>query len=174
MLYQTANLNAFLIAIAIIAGIVLVFMLVATFILLRSENRKENNRPKDEIKSIPPVEKSWLLRHPRKLDICVAQEDQSQHRDRILRRLQLRVGAQLIRGVPKSLLDFSCVGRHEGFSDCVHYTRPQAVKLMAIGLLFPHQISSSRRPRRRRPTCVTTAPGTRANCADASLLMSEI
>jgi hypothetical protein len=57
MFYQTADSDVFLIALAIIAGIVVVIMVVATFILLRSENKKEHQTyPKEEIDSIPPVE----------------------------------------------------------------------------------------------------------------------
>ena len=58
MFYPTAGSDdVFLIAIAMIAGIVVLIMVVATFILLRSENKKENPKPPiDEIQSIPPAE----------------------------------------------------------------------------------------------------------------------
>ncbi|HJR80962.1 MAG TPA: hypothetical protein VJ821_12875 [Anaerolineales bacterium] len=64
MFYQNPDSDiTFLIAIAIIAGILIVFMGVATFVLLRSENKKDTQAaPKDERKPIPPVEISAASR----------------------------------------------------------------------------------------------------------------
>jgi hypothetical protein len=58
MFYQTPDPDrTFLVVIAIIAGIVIVFMAVAGFVLLRSENKKEKPAPPDdEPQPIPPVQ----------------------------------------------------------------------------------------------------------------------
>jgi hypothetical protein len=58
MFYQTPNLDStILIAFALIASIIFVFVVVATIILLRSENQKKTTSPlKDEPETIPPVE----------------------------------------------------------------------------------------------------------------------
>jgi hypothetical protein len=58
MFYLAAGSESmFLVAIAIIAAMVVIFMAVATFVLLRSENKKATQvPPNDEAKPIPPVE----------------------------------------------------------------------------------------------------------------------
>ena len=140
----------FLIAIAIIAAIVLVIVVVATFSLLRSENKKEHStRPKDEINSIPPVEKSWLLRHPRKLDICVAQEDQSQAQGWNTSMTSTSSWRRLADGGrPENLFShFSGVGRHEGSPMWILNKTPGS-QVDGNRVVIPHQISSSRRPSR--------------------------
>ena len=56
-----------------------------------------------------PVE---FLRGRRELVVGVAQEDQPQHRDGVLRRLQLGVGPQLVGRVPQALLDVGVIAGH--------------------------------------------------------------
>jgi hypothetical protein len=57
MLHQTpASDNTFIIAIAILACIVIVFMAVAIFLLLRSENNRDTHRPVEGVPASPSQE----------------------------------------------------------------------------------------------------------------------
>jgi hypothetical protein len=46
------------------------------------------------------------------LVIGVAEKDEAEHRDRVLRRFQFRIGAEFVGGSPKAFFEFAGVGWH--------------------------------------------------------------